>query len=74
MEKQWSNKGRKEERVRKQQKTQRKRGGESDGVICLISETTPMTEPFFISQSLYSVYVNPGDQTTAEECDHNLSI
>lgn len=68
-------KGRKEERARKQQERLREREERKrDGVICLISETTPMTEPFFISQSLYSVYVNPGGQTTAEECDHNLSI
>ena len=71
----WSNKGltgRKSERTTG--KTGSEGGRKRDGAIRLISKTTPMTEPFFISQSLYTVYVNPGGQTTAEECDHNLSI
>lgn len=75
MEVQWRNKGMKEKSMKKTTgKTERKGERKRDGAICLISETTPMTEPFFISQSFYSVYVNPGGQTTAEECDHNLSI
>lgn len=64
----------KEERRKEKENNRKERERKRDGVICLISETTPMTEPFFISQSLYSVYVNPGGQTTAEECDHNLSV
>lgn len=71
---QWSSEG---NRGRKSEKTTERLGkGERrrDGVICLSFGTTPMTESFFISQYLYSVYVNPGGKTTAEECDHNLSI
>lgn len=64
-----------EERKKGQKTTGNSKGERTrDGAICLLSETTPKTEQFFISQSLYSVYVNPGGQTAAEECDHNLSV
>lgn len=33
---------------------------EKAGMICLISKTTPMTEPFFISQQYLTVFINAG--------------
>jgi len=54
--------------------TEKMRERKRDGSMCIISETISVTESFLINQCLYSIYVNPSGQATAEECDHNLSV